>query len=229
MGLVLLIVIIPRGRDMEHSSTAGKPNLKRSWIEVVGAYGLIEAALWQRQHILLWSITALAWISIMTIAAAPSLRQLGLSGKGLRRSIWIAFAGLILALLIVLAGDLAGSLHIFTSQPRPPLHALLYGFWALGQQFLLQSFFLLRFERILGCGREAVWATALLFFLAHLPNPVLLAVTAVAAPISIELFRRYRNIYSLAIAHALVGLALAIALPDGFTHQMKVGLSYLGW
>ena len=69
----------------------------------------------------------------------------------------------------------------------------------------------------------------LVFFLAHLPNPVLLLVTAIAAPIFIELFRRYRNLYPLAIAHALVGLALAVALPDGVTHQMKVGSGYLYW
>jgi hypothetical protein len=188
---------------MEHSS-AGKPSVKRTWIEVVGAYGLIEAALWQPQHILLWSLSAVAWICFLTIATAPSLRHLGLSPKGLGQSIWIGLAGLILAGLIVLLGDLTGSLHIFSNQNKPALHVVFYAVWALGQQFLLQSFFLLRFEYILGRGREAMWSASLLFFLAHLPNPVLLLVTAIAAPIFIELFRCYRNLYPLAIAHALV-------------------------
>ena len=124
----------------------------------------------------------------------------------------------------------AGGRRVRNTRPRrPALHALLYGGWALGQQFLLQSFFFLRLEYILGYGRKALWTASSLFFVAHLPNPVLLAIAAVAAPISIELFRRYRNIYSLAIAHAFVGLALAVALPDRLTHQMKVGLAYLYW
>jgi membrane protease YdiL (CAAX protease family) len=40
-----------------------------------------------------------------------------------------------------------------------------------------------------------VWAASLLFFLAHLPNPVLLIAAAIAGPLLCELFPPYRNIY----------------------------------
>lgn len=103
---------------------------------------------------------------------------------------------------------------------------MLYLGWALGQEFILQSFFFVRLERILNSGRKAVWAASLLFIASHVPNPVLLIVAAVAGPLLCELFRRYRNIYPLAIAHALVGLALAAAIPDLIHHQMKVGMAY---
>ena len=93
----------------------------------------------------------------------------------------------------------------------------------------MQSFFFVRLERIPSSGRKAVWTASLLFFLAHLPNPVLLIAAAIAGPLLCELFRRYRNIYPLAIAHALVGLALAAAIPDLIHHQMKVGMAYFHW
>ncbi len=45
-------------------------------------------------------------------------------------------------------------------------------------------------------------------------------------PLLCELFCRYRNLYPLAIAHGLVGLVLAAAIPDLIHHQMKVGMAY---
>jgi len=44
-----------------------------------------------------------------------------------------------------------------------------------------------------------------------------------------ELFRRYRNIYTLAIAQAILGMCLAAAVPDAWHHHMRVGIGYLSW
>jgi membrane protease YdiL (CAAX protease family) len=143
--------------------------------------------------------------------------------------VWVAGAGLLLAAGIAAGGAVAGTLHVYSNQRHPALGSLLYVGWALAQEFIIQSFFFVRWERILKSGTYAVWATALLFLVAHLPNPVLLIAAAVAGPVLSELFRRYRNICPLAIAHAAIGLALAAAVPDVMHHQMKVGLAYFQW
>ncbi len=204
-----------------------RPHSSLRWIfEVLGAFVLIEAGLWDHMHLLGWSIAAAAWIAIATIAAGHSPRELGLTARGFRESLWVAFAGAAIAALIVLGGAVAGTLHIESDLPNFVVRSLLYAVWAFGQQFILQSLFFVRFEQIFRSKWKAVLASALLFFVAHLPNPMLLIAAGIAGVISPLLFSRYRNIYTLAIAHALVGLALAVSIPTSVHHQMKVGSGY---
>ena len=198
-------------------------------IQVAVGFLLIEAALWDRRHLAPWAWLALAWIVASTLASRWSLDELGVTGRGFRPALWVAGAGLLLAAGIVGGGAAAGTLHVYSNERHAALGALLYAAWALAQEFIVQSFFLLRWERILNRGKLAVGATAALFFLAHLPNPALLIAAAIASPILCELFRRYRNIYPLAIAHALVGLTVAAAIPDVMHHQMKVGAAFFHW
>ena len=200
-----------------------------SLLEVGIGFALIEAALWEGRHIAPWAWLALAWIIASTLNSGFSWRALGVTAEGFRPALWVAGAGLLLAGAIAGGGAVAGSLHLYTNQLHPGLGSLLYIVWALVQEFILQSFLFLHCERILKSGKNAVWAAGGLFFLAHLPNPVLLIAAAIAGPLLCELFRRYRNIYPLAIAHGLVGLALAVAIPDVIHHQMKVGFGYLYW
>ena len=96
--------------------------------------------------------------------------------------------------------------------------------WAFAQQFLLQSFFFVRVEELAG-DWWAVLASTVLFTLAHLPNMALTAMTFVGALFFTEAFRRYRSIYPLGIAHALLGIAIAYSFPDSIMHHMRVGLS----
>jgi hypothetical protein len=198
-------------------------------VQIGVGFALIEAALWEGRHIAPWAWLALAWIVASTLTAGFSGRELGLSGRGVRAALWVAGAGLLLAGVIVAGGELAGTLHTYSKQAHPVLRSLLYVAWALGQEFILQSFFFVRLERIFESGRKAMGAASLLFFLVHLPNPVLLVAAAIAGPLLCELFRRYRSIYPLAIAHGLVGLTLAAAIPDLMHHQMKVGMAYFHW
>lgn len=72
----------------------------------------------------------------------------------------------------------------------------------------------------------AVLVTAFLFSIAHIPNPVLVPVTFFAGLAFTGRFRKYRDLYPLALAHAFLGLALAAAVPDAVTHHMRVGLAY---
>jgi hypothetical protein len=95
------------------------------------------------------------------------------------------------------------------------------------QQFLLQSYFLLRFLRLLPGKAAPIIAAIGIFALAHLPNPILTPVTLVWGTISCLLFLRYRNIYALGVAHGIMGLCLAMTVPNSLHHHMRVGLGYL--
>jgi len=203
--------------------------LSREFIEVAGVFSLIIIALWTPRYAAIFMIAAAIWILIATLTSPRSASELGVGRIGLRKSVWIAVSGALLAAAILGAGAIEGTLHTFPWLPRPLLHSGVYAVWALVQQFITLSFFFIRFERLLASGTKAVVTTALLFSAVHIPNWVLLVATAMMGLVFAEIFRRYRNIYWLGVAHALLGIALAMALPDALHHQMNVGVAYLSY
>jgi hypothetical protein len=151
---------------------------------------------------------------------------LGLGLTGLVRSLWIVGAAAILAALALYLAGREHTLHRLHG-PTPLLsHAWGYLIWAVMQQFLLQIYFLLRLQRMLPGKVAPVVAAAGLFSLAHLPNPVLTPVTLVWGIAACVLFLRYRNIYALGIAHGILGLSVAVIVPESIQHHMRVGIGY---
>jgi membrane protease YdiL (CAAX protease family) len=102
-----------------------------------------------------------------------------------------------------------------------------YTLWALVQEVVLQCFFLSRLLHLIGNTTGAAVTTAVLFALAHLPSPILMAITLVCGLAACLFFLRFRTLYPLAIAHAILGLAIAITVPRAVDHNMSVGLAYL--
>jgi chromate transport protein ChrA len=202
----------------------------RSWrsIQIALAYALLQCALWTEGRTQgLFALATAACMVIATLINRRSLRSLGLGVTGFLPSlIAIPIAIAASAIMALLAWKL-GTLHgLFGA--RPPLwHSAAYAVWALVQQFMLNSFFYVNFEELLGDRQRALWAATALFCLAHIPNPVLMAGTLLAALFFVSLFRRYRNIYPLALAHAFLGLSLAVTIPDAWLRHMRVGISYL--
>ncbi|MBZ5512268.1 MAG: CPBP family intramembrane metalloprotease [Acidobacteriia bacterium] len=198
------------------------------WSQMVVAYSLLEASLWTEgptQRI--FALAAAVWIVVATLLNRRSLRQLGLGTRGFVNSLIAIPVALAAASVIVLIGWKAGTLRgLFGTHPLL-WHSSGYAIWALMQQFILNSFFFLNLEELLGDSRRALWGAAALFCFAHLPNPVLMAGTLLAAVFFLSLFRRYRNLYPLGIAHALLGLSLAVTVPDAWLRHMRVGISYL--
>jgi membrane protease YdiL (CAAX protease family) len=103
----------------------------------------------------------------------------------------------------------------------------LYAVWSGVQQFLLQCFFLLRILRLIPDKRLAALTAAGLFALAHLPNPILVSATIVWGIVACLVFLRYRNLYPLALAHAILGIMIAVTIPGTVDHNMRVGRGYL--
>jgi len=97
------------------------------------------------------------------------------------------------------------------------------------QQFLLQSIFLARLLRLLPNANSAVLLSALIFSVAHLPNPILTPVTLILGVAACLVFLHYRNLFAVALAHAILGISIAITVPGPVDHNMRVGLSYLAY
>jgi hypothetical protein len=64
------------------------------------------------------------------------------------------------------------------------------------------------------------------FALAHLPNPVLVPMTALWGFAACLIFLKYRNLWPLGMAHAIFGVCAAVSLPATLTHTMRVGSGY---
>jgi membrane protease YdiL (CAAX protease family) len=201
----------------------------RALFELALAYTLILLVIW----------TANPWQRIFYIAAVIALAailalsfqscdNLGLRRTNLRRSLWVAILALVLAAIIILTAAHLHTLRAPHSTSQFIARYWGYALWAFVQQILLQDVFLRRLLILIRSKpRLAALAAATLFALAHLPNPILTPITFVWGFLSCLLFLRYRNIIPLAIAHAALGITLAITIPSPLIHNMRVGLGFL--
>lgn len=197
-----------------------------SAVEVLAAWGLIEATIWtygNTQSILFW-ISA-GFIFVSTSIHRPRLRDLGLGLQGLRSTLWVIPAAGAIASAAVLIAQQLGTLHPLFGVIGVATHSFAYFIWAIVQQFILQAYFFLRLERLMP-SRLAALASPLLFTLAHIPNPVLMGVCLPAGWAACEIFRRRHNIYALGVAHAILGLTIAVTVPDHIHRHMRVGIGY---
>lgn len=201
---------------------------RRDRIELSVTYVLILLAVWTP---LPWqrfiSLIALAWVLLVTWLSFDGWSAMGLTGTGFRRSLWVAGAAMLLAAAALLVAAKLQTLHA----PATPLLFVqrywAYSLWSCLQEFLLLDFFLLRLLRLLPSRNTAALAAMGLFVIVHLPNPILTVLTLFWGWASCRLFLRYRNLYTLAIAHAILGISIAITVPGPVIRNMRVGLGYL--
>ena len=197
-------------------------------LESVLGLGLIEATIWTAgitQRLLFW--LSAAWFIVAAVLAARRRESSGLKAPPWRVTVLVTGLTLLLAVLVAVAAATLHTLHGLFGTRAPLLHASMYLLWALVQQYIQQSFFFIRIEQLTGNRPLASFLTAALFGLVHLPNPVLTPVTFLGGWVMSELFRRYRSIWPLAIAHGVIGLTIAVAVPDHIHHHMRVGIGYL--
>lgn len=221
----------PRAFDA-HSTRAGhaqpQPPKRRALLELSLGYALIVATLWTPRPLQGW----LYWASILFIAATtwtsfPGCAALGLRKGGFASSAWV----IALAALFALAAH-GLALHLHTLRQPHGLRGWLiafggYALWSCVQQFLLQGYFLFRLLHILPRREWAAIAAAVLFAAAHIPNPILMPLTLGWGLCACFVFLRFRNLYPLAIAHAILGITVAITIPGPVIHNMRVGRGYL--
>ena len=197
------------------------------WLQIAFAYGLLEAALWTSpgRLDLIWMILTATFILLTAFRGPYSAREMGVTLPSGKATVWIVGAGLILAATL-------WSFAALTGADAAPTHAMplrttwQYAVWAFVQQFMLQSFFFVRLESLLG-SRRAVLATTILFSAAHIPNPILTVGTVLAGFFFCEMFRHYRNIFPLGVVHVILGLAMAASVSDTLLHHMRVGIGFV--
>jgi membrane protease YdiL (CAAX protease family) len=198
----------------------------RAWAEILLALGLLELVFWTpRSPLHTGCIVALIGSVLWLGLRGRSREELGFRWPARGGTVVMLAVGCVVAAAIPLV-VVAGGHPIPANTDWPKLNNLWpYVIWAVGQQFLLQSYFYVRFEQLLG-GRAAVAVSSVLFALLHFPNLPLTGLTLVGGLFFTETFRTYRSLYPLAIAHALMGIAIAYSFPDSLMHHMRVGLSY---
>jgi len=126
----------------------------------------------------------------------------------------------------------AGRMHTLHVESSPWWALRNYGtyvIWAGLQQMILQCFFLPRTLRLLRNAPAAAVVSALLFAVAHLPNPLLTLITLFCGLASCLFFLRYKNLWPLVMAHAILGISIAVTVPGSLDHNMYVGLGYFSW
>jgi len=203
-----------------HSSRA------RDLIELILGYGLIVGIIWTPEHLQrMLSPIALVLTLLVVLARRQSRDELGLGWRGLIPSLWILPAAIGFAAVSAFVAAKIGTLHPLYKADFA--HISGYVLWTIYQQFLLQDFFMDRVLRLLSNESAAVTLAGTLFAAAHLPNLVLTAATLVWGIVACALFRRHRNLWALGLAQGLLGLCIAVCVPDALHHHLRVGLGYL--
>jgi membrane protease YdiL (CAAX protease family) len=201
---------------------------RRDLLEIAIAYGMVLLVFWTPRpwQYLLWAIS-FGLIATIIFKSFDGPKTLGLCTGNLSCSIWAIAAALAVAAAAVMLAGVMHTLHL-PGPPRAFLRlTLIYALWAAIQQLVLQCFFLSRLLRLMGDATWAAAATAILFAVAHLPSPILTLITLICGLVASLFFLRYRSLYPLAIAHAVLGISIAVTVPSPVDHDMRVGLAYL--
>lgn len=196
---------------------------KLALLEPVGLFVFVMTYIWvwRATHPYLW-IAILACMLLSHWLHRESPRDLGFGSRSLRECAH-RFAPLltVLALLLLAAGILLRTTRHMDFD-RAFLALAAYLPWGVLQQYILNGYFLNRFDRSLS-PRVAAWLTAALFAAAHAPNWFLVPVALLGGWCSTQVYRRYRNLYFLGMAHATVGFLLFVTVPDSISHHLDVG------
>lgn len=206
--------------------TAVRP-IWRDLLELLVGYGFIVAVIWTSGAVQRWLYwAALVAIVGITILSFDGARETGFRPPDGWRSLWVVAVALIVTAIAVTVASHLHTLH----GPRTPIHLVRrfwgYSIFAFVQQFLLQDYVLLRLKRMLPTASLAVVVAAGSFMIAHIPSVVLMPLTLVWGIAACALFLRYRNLYTLAIAHAILGICIAVCVPGNVDHNMRVGIGY---
>jgi len=196
---------------------------KVGFLEALAVFAIIMAYIWKLRftHPMFW-FPAVALILTSHLAHHERAPGLGFQARNFGNCVRTFGPALIgLALAILTAG-----LALGTIRPLGLGQAMesfgLYLPWGLFQQYLLNGYFLKRFEMALSRNAASI-LTSVLFCAVHLPNWFLMLVTLVAGYGAIWVYRRYRNLYFLGLAHATIGFLLFVAVPDSLSHHLNVG------
>jgi len=169
-----------------------------------------------------------SWILILALVVASHvIRGETFGALGLRQ-VSNGFQSLAPALALIAAILLAIGLIFHTlrdvSWQLAVSSFVLYCFWGLFQQYVLNGYFVNRFSEFLPQRSQAVPVLAgVCFSLAHAPNWFLMAIALPGGYLCARIYLKYRNLYVLGMAHGVVGFLIYLVAPDSISHHLYVG------
>ncbi|MEK7464606.1 MAG: CPBP family glutamic-type intramembrane protease [Patescibacteria group bacterium] len=194
--------------------------------EAFSVFFLIMTVLWFVPKQYQFVCFTLLFIAIIWsfVGRKDSMRDLGFEAVNFKHTLLLFLCvAAIVCIFAVLGWYMTGSLKLTFAKFQQ--RTVAYYFWALFQQFILNSYFVNRFMKATHNKNAASLYAGILFGIIHLPNPFLLVITLILGPLSARLFLENRNLYILALAHAIVGTSLGfLGGAPGF--NMRVGPGY---
>jgi membrane protease YdiL (CAAX protease family) len=196
--------------------------------EIFVFYGITHLVIWGGEKIRPTALV-LALILIGICVASnkyhgDSSEKIGLDKKNFWPNFRLTFSivsPLLLPLLIY------GWYHRYEGRWDAWFSFLGYPFWAFAQEYVLLGFLANRWEDVWGENHILIpWINGFLFSLVHFPNPVLMTVTFISGVLFTWIFFKKRHLIPLALAHALFGVGISMALGRIYG-IMSVGPSYL--
>ena len=175
----------------------------------------------RRLDVLFGVVLGVLMLKIVWQDGLPTLQQAGLKAPCKHHALAaLRSVGTVLPLVAVvvvwawITGRLYGSLSLFRA-------LVFYPFGALVQEGIVFMYLLPR-AKILWGERGGLIATALLFGMLHLPNPLLTTGSLVLVLILAQSWQRDRSLIALALAHGILG-----AVCDKAVHvSMRIGISW---
>lgn len=205
-------------------------NHRKLWdlCELSIGFILILAVIWTSRPYQHWLyFVAVVWFGASVAFSFPGWKSFGFTVTNFWHSMWIVGVALTIAGTAIYIANGFGTFH----HPHG-LEGWFFSFggyavWSLVQQMLLQGYFFLRLQRLVPNAYWAAVIAAVVFATAHLPNPILTPATLIWGLTACLVYLRWRNIYPLAIAHAIFGICIAVTIPAPVIRNMRVGLGYL--
>jgi hypothetical protein len=208
-----------------------RQNVRAAFVELACLILLIEGIEWiapatehPRAVYALMAVFVLGLLTVCYVRDGVNARDLGIRLDNLLTVLArISFPLIVFVSLTVAVGLAAGTLRFGVK-----FYSMLISvpFWAFLQQYMLLAFANRRLRLIVGAGAHSVFATAGLFALLHLPNPVLTLVCAFGGYIWARQYEREPNLFANALTHAIASAFLANSVPGSLLKNMVVGLNY---
>ncbi|MGA2769638.1 MAG: CPBP family intramembrane glutamic endopeptidase [Bryobacteraceae bacterium] len=216
------------GASQSLARVEGTTVRKLAILEPVLVYAMIVTYIWNLRY-----SHGGAWVGILGLMLLSHLAHredacsLGFRTRHMREC-WREFAPALafLTLLMLACGILLRTMRPIGVEAALAAWAV-YVPWGVFQQYVLNGYFLNRFDAVLG-RRAASLISAALFCGVHTPNWFLMLVAFPAGYCSTCIYWRFRNLYFLGLAHATVGFLLFLVVPDSVSHHLKVGPGWFG-
>lgn len=193
-------------------------------LEAGTVFLLLLSYIWYFQARIHWS-----WMILLAVVLlSHALRRESPAELGLRREGFVDCARRFALPVLVVAG--AGVVVGFAFDTvrhveawRVAVVLTSYCFWALFQQYLLNGYFANRLQASFDTRYQYLVApmAGAMFAAAHVPNPLLMVVTLIGGTVAAAAYQRHRNLFFLALAHALIGTMLWLVVPDNVSHHLR--------